>query len=305
MMVVLDIQGKYNGAWALKKAVFMPKYLVYLLFILSTALVFSCKTTKKLGHITARETGATASNQDSALQPDAADFADQVYRKLEQGRIAFNTFSAKIKVDVQQTGNKKNELNAFLRIKKDSAIWVTVNAMLGIEAFRMLITTDSVKILDKLNKTYRGESIAYFQELTQFPFDYYALQDLLLGNPVILTTNKTDSIQTKASYNSNEALLLFTILNAWSSNDFTISSDYYLVLTNQLKALAGIEERSCLLSYFNYVKQDNKFFPTNRKIQLTGNNWLELHLEFKQYSFNEALTFPFTVPKNYQEHNIQ
>jgi len=49
---------------------------------------------------------------------------------------------------------------------KDSAIWVSMTAILGKEGWRALITGDSVKLLDKKNKIYTARSVAYLQEVT-------------------------------------------------------------------------------------------------------------------------------------------
>jgi hypothetical protein len=52
------------------------------------------------------------------------------------------------------SGDGKNyDVNATMRMYKDSAIWLSANAVLGIEAMRVLITKDSVKLLNKLDKT--------------------------------------------------------------------------------------------------------------------------------------------------------
>ena len=69
---------------------------------------------------------------------------------------------------------------------KDSAIWLSANAILGIEAMRVLITRDSVKLLDKLNKVYTARSVDYLQDLTSLPLDLPTLQDLIIGNAVFV-----------------------------------------------------------------------------------------------------------------------
>ena len=41
-------------------------------------------------------------------------------------------------------------------------------------------------------------------------------------------------------------------------------------------------------------------FSVNRIINVEGTKEIGVELEFKQYNFNETLSFPFNVPKNYK-----
>src|SRR6059058_1095574 len=54
---------------------------------------------------------------------------------------------------------------------------------------RLLITKDSIKLIDKLNKTYTARSVDYLREVTSLPLNLYNLQDLIIGNPVFLDSN--------------------------------------------------------------------------------------------------------------------
>ena len=72
-------------------------------------------------------------------------------------------------VDYRGGDDKHYDVNATIRMHKDSLIWASVNAVLGIEAMRLLITKDSVFLLDKLNKTYTTRSVDYLQEETSLP----------------------------------------------------------------------------------------------------------------------------------------
>src|SRR5262249_51381025 len=119
---------------------------------------------------------------------DSMQVIRQTLDKLGHNHIDYNTFNAKLKVHYEGSDGNGYEVNAFLRIRKDSMIWVSVNAALGIEAFRLLITPDSVKILDKLKKIVRLRSVSFLQDEVHLPVDFKTLQDLLIGNPIFLDT---------------------------------------------------------------------------------------------------------------------
>ncbi len=127
---------------------------------------------------------------DSASKTDSVKFMQDVYQAVEKNKLTdFQTFSAKIKVDFEGSNGKKNDFNAFIRLRKDSVIWVSINALLGIEAFRVLITPDSVKVINKLDKVVQLRSVNYLKEITKLPFTFKELQDLLLGNPIYFDNN--------------------------------------------------------------------------------------------------------------------
>lgn len=115
---------------------------------------------------------------------DSIAFIKEQYTQLQSRRIQYTTFNAKLDVDYEDGTGQQLNLNAQLRMYKDSLIWASITAILGIEGLRAYITKDSVKILDKQNKVYIARSVAYLTEVTALPLDLTSLQDLLIGNPV-------------------------------------------------------------------------------------------------------------------------
>src|SRR6516165_2254816 len=119
-----------------------------ILFIGATFLIviISCKPTKKIqtAIIHKDTTGTTMVDRAKA---DSLQFINTTYHALINNYISFQTFSAKLNVDYIDADDKKYNVNATLRMYKDSTIWVSVNAIFGIEGLRALITKDSVKIL--------------------------------------------------------------------------------------------------------------------------------------------------------------
>lgn len=111
-----------------------------------------------------------------------------VYNKVIKNKIDFTTFNAKVRV--QYEGKEGgDDATAFIRLKKDSAMWLSLRGALGIEGFRVLITKDSVKVMNLLKKTVQFRSIDYLQEITDLPFDFSTLQDLVIGNPIFIDSN--------------------------------------------------------------------------------------------------------------------
>jgi hypothetical protein len=53
----------------------------------------------------------------------------QAFENIKKGTINYTTFSAKVNVDYQGTDGKKYDVNANLRMYKDSVIWISITAL--------------------------------------------------------------------------------------------------------------------------------------------------------------------------------
>src|ERR1700761_2476243 len=164
------------------------------------ALSIGCRSTKKIRKVIAAPAVHVDTTGDAAraasLPPrdahaDSLATIGKAVAGIANNHIDFQTFSAHMHVHFQGADGKDNEVNALVHITKDQRIWVAIFGNVGpvtIEAFRVLITPDSVKILDKLKKVARLRSVSYLQEEVHLPVDFRTLQDLLVGNPIFLDT---------------------------------------------------------------------------------------------------------------------
>ena len=223
---------------------------------------------------------------------DSIAFIKEVYRGIQNNHIGFATFSGKIDLDYEDADGKKYNVNAHLRMYKDSIIWLSITGALGIEGLRVYITTDSVKLLDKQNKTYTTKNISFLQETSGLPLNLSALQDLLLGNPVFLDSNIT-------SYNITGNTVSLQSEGTFFQNQFIIGEPDRLLQSSKLEDIDKQNSRSCYLTYSDYENNQDIWFSTKRSISVVEKKRLGIKLDFKQYTFNEKLSFPFTVPKNY------
>jgi hypothetical protein len=261
--------------------------------VLVAGLVSSCRSTRKIGTAIARkDTVQTVAKPDG--RADSLAFIQASLRQVNANHINFTTFSAKVNIDYRDASNKNYDVNAVVRMYRDSAIWISANALLGIEALRAIITKDSVKILDKLNKTYTARSVDYLQDVTALPLDLHTIQELLIGNPVYLDTSNVVSY---ARGTGTVALLSF---GEWFRNLLTIHEGDASVQRSRLDDVNPARNRTADLTYSEYETKKGPLFATKRKITITEAKQLDIKLDFKQYDFNGEVSFPFTVPKNYK-----
>jgi len=264
------------------------KWLSILFF---SVLIFSCRTSRKISTAMSKKDSVVI-----AFNPSETDSALLVHKALEEireNRIDFTTFSAKIKVDYADSKDRKYDFNANLRMYKDSTIWISINAALGIEAFRVLITKDSVKILDKLNRTIQYQSLDYLQEVANLPIDFKTLQDLIIGNPVYLDSNIV-------AYEEYGEYVSMSTIGNFFKHFVTFYKNGFSLQHSKLDDVDVFRSRTADLSYEDYVKNGEKQFSNRRRITIAEKTRLDIDLEFKQVQFNQQLNFPFNIPKNYK-----
>ncbi len=259
----------------------------------------ACRSTKKItkainkNDSLGRRIVADSSRATEDLHADSLKYMRSIYDHLQASRVNCSTFSAKMKVHYEGSDGKNYEFNAFLRLQKDKAIWVSVNAVLGIEAFRLLITPDSVKVLNKLDKVYQLRSVSYLKEISHLPFDFNTVQDLLLGNPIYLDSNTV-------YYHKDDKGIAMLSVGSLFRNYITLNKTDLTIMHSKLDDVDQMRSRSCDLIYGDYEKRDTLLFSTYRKIAVAEKTRLDIELTYKQYSFNEPLGMPFSIPKNYK-----
>ena len=223
---------------------------------------------------------------------DSLQFMNAAWRGLKGNAINYQTFSGKVNIEYSGSDGKKYDVNANIRMLKDSAIWISANAVLGIEAIRALITKDSVKILDKLNKTYTARRVDYLQEVTSLPLNLSILQDLIIGNPVFVDTNFV-------SYSLSPGAITLLSIGTWAKNGLTLNADNKTLQRSKLDDVDIARNRTADLTYTDYDDKRGTLFSTKRSITVQEKKKLDIRLDFKQYEFNTEVSFPFSIPKNY------
>jgi hypothetical protein len=262
---------------------------VFLIGIVSV--LVACRSTRPIQSAISKRD--SAAENASKPKSDSAQTVEAVLQALDSNRITFQTFTSKVNIDYRGSDGKNYNLNANLRMQRDSAIWISVNAVLGIEALRVLITKDSVKLIDKLNKTYQAHSISYLQTTTALPLDLPTLQDLIIGNPVFLDS-------TVIGYTKSPGNISLLLLGKLFKNLITVSASDTTVQHIKLDDANPARARTADLSYADYERKKEVPFATKRVISVSEKKKLDIRLDFKQYDFNEPVSFPFSIPKNFE-----
>lgn len=125
-----------------------------------------------------------------------------VFEELKKNELQFDWLSLKAEVNTILE-EKTNSFKVNIRIRKDSLMWISVSTIFGVEAFRLEITPDSLKIMDKINSAYFIGEIDSLLDKFDVDADFETLQSLLVGNSLDLK----DSSNLKVSLQKGDYLL--------------------------------------------------------------------------------------------------
>jgi hypothetical protein len=226
---------------------------------------------------------------------DSMALVKEVLDTLHKNHIDFQTFTAKMKVHYESSGDgKKYDFVANMQMKKDSAIWINIEGLLGIDLMRALITPDSVKLLNKVDNTVNLWSIEYLQGLLHLPMTFTHLQNVLIGNPVYLDSNFT-------SYVKDDRSLSLVGIGGIFKYFLTVSKENYTLQHSKLDDVDAARARTAEISYGNYEFSKNGFrFATYRRITTSERSKLDIELDYKQFEFNKPVSLSFRIPRNYR-----
>ncbi len=223
---------------------------------------------------------------------DTLAFLEKFQQSVQKNEVEFNTFSARLKVSFTDKDQKNTEVNAFVRMYKDSVIWVSINALLGIEAVRAYITPDSVKIINKLDKKIQLHSVAHLQELINLPLDFNALQNLIVGNAVYFHDAAV------AYQETDEYISVLSVVEGLK-NLIHFDRSKHLFQQAVLTEVDETKDRVCTIQNSDYQKKSRQWFSLQRLVKVEGSTSATIQMWFRQYDFNQSLSYPFNLPKDY------
>ena len=264
-----------------------------LLLIVSMALFnTSCKSKKHLLKTSIKEHGFS-----------------YLYAKLIENQMEFDYLSAKFSLAYGEGKNKTN-LRGQLRIKNDSLIWMSISPALGIEAARILLSKDSVKYINRLNKTYFAGEYELIDSIINTTIDFSLLQSMFVGNDLAqYDVNKFRSSIDNGLYKitiKERKKIKRYIKNGEIDTRILVQQiwlypDNYRIARIDIKEQGENENNKLQVYYNNYVEINNQLFPSSIHIDVTSQKSITVDFEFNKVLINNKLSFPFKISKKYEK----
>jgi Domain of unknown function (DUF4292) len=231
--------------------------------------------------------------------------------QLNKNEFTFNTLSAK--ANIVYDNGKKTSFKTHVRIKKDSAIWMSITPILGIEMARVMITKDTVKFMNRVDKEYFIGNFDYINNLFDSDLDYQMFEALLIGNSLTFDGNEKkikSSIDRKkdAYYISTEkkrkvrkeikkdkgklkrqTQAIWLNPDTYKINELLVSSPDSIKRSD--KSLTGI--------YSNHKELNSQLFPYHLNFELLSKAPAKIEVTYNKVSTGKPITFSFKIPSKY------
>jgi hypothetical protein len=264
-------------------------FILPFLFFLSLLLFDSCTTQRKIIKAPLKEEGA-----------------DYLFKKLKEHELKYEWLMAKFSADYKNKG-QKNSFNGQIRIRKDSVIWVSFSPALGIEIFRMMLTQDSVKFINRMNNTYFAGDYNFVNQYLNTNIDYDIIQSFLTGNDLSFYENEkfragvengiyklatANRMKLKKFVRNSQEDLRVLIQSIWiDPGNFKITR----------AVVKEIREPNIQLEayYSSFEKIQDQLFPKDMSFDISAENNLSVNVSFNKININTTQSFPFKIPQSY------
>lgn len=254
----------------------MKKYIVIMLVAI---FMISCKT---------KSVAVQNNNTETPAKIDNKSIEKHYENKLDFSTLYIKA-SAKY-VDEKQSQN----VTAEIKIKNNEQILVSVR-FLGITMAKALITPTAVSYYEKINGTYYEGDFTSLSKWLGTELDYTKVQNLLVGEAL-------DDLR-KGKYTQTIVENLIRLDDVKATNlekSFFLEPEKYLLQKEQISQTS--ENMMLEIKY-----SDNKVFnqgtlPTSIEINaIQPKGKTDINLNYNSISFNEELSFPYSVPSGYKK----
>jgi hypothetical protein len=213
-----------------------------------------------------------------------------VLNTIDANTNNFSFYQSRAKVNYKDD-KQKVELDVNLIMEKDQYIWMSVTAVLGIEVARVMITQDSVKILDRLHRKYIAADFDYIQRMSNVPLKLNNLQNLIVGNTVFNNSVQKSEVDTVLGI-----LSVSTLINTQKQTTF-YNTNYKV---NRTLIAEQNQSRQLNISYPTYANFDQNVYPSTLNINIRAEKNIECTFELSNFVFTKKREAQFTVPSGYE-----
>ena len=253
-----------------------------LLFL--TALTTACKSKKE------------------ALSPVLVTETSNLLDAISSNMLNYNTLSANLKTQIRfGKNNKKVSTNATLRMIKNDKLLLSLQVpLLGIEAFRLIISSDSLLLIDRINKSYVAENLNHIKEKAQFNYELSNLQALLANQLFLPGTSgltEKDWPQFHVEQMRDHA---FIQTEDKQGINYNFTAVQYRIKTVEMSNAKRTTTLLC--TYDRYAKtSDSQLFPMEMtfSLKLPDEN-VTCDFSFSSVEIDKKVSVDFSIPNKYQ-----
>jgi hypothetical protein len=225
--------------------------------------------------------------------------------QLKKNEFTYEWLTAKFSAEAI-IDDKSTSFNVSMRAKKDSVLWFSISPALGIEVARVIVTKDSVKMIDRLNSKFFIGDFKFISRMLHTEVDFEILQSLLVGNSVEFY--EEDDLL-KSSINDNKYLLstvrkrkLRKVIQKDKELKEPMQSIWLEPETYKVSRLLFKEfetDKSFDATYSDFQQVNGQLLPAKLTFDIIAEKKMKISIDFTKTQLESHQNVPFSIPEKY------
>lgn len=246
-------------------------------------------------------TGCKSLRKVATVESGAAKAHMEFFNSVHDQAFKFETFGARINAGLSLP---KGELSSRvdLKIIKDSIFQLSVQPILGIEVFRVMMNRDSILVIDRMNRRYLMENYENIRKQTPIAFNFYNLQSLFINHIFLPGEREVGA----GLY--NRFMLAHPGIMAEAKVKDKMGLQYLFTIDGEEKLMATYisdekENNALQWSYADFREAEGQVFPMLMDVLLMAGGKVagEARFSFSRIQTNEPMQLDFSVPQRYTQ----
>jgi len=252
--------------------------------------------------------------QKTAKTPVKKKNSSFLLQKLKDNELDYQWLSARAATNTT-IGDKKLQITMKIRIRKDSAIWMSISPALGIEMARVLITQDSIKFLNRLEKNHIASTINYLDKLAPLGINYKMLQSLFTGNNIVVQEEPESEKPDKYKVEIDDGKYLLSTLKmkkyrktvqGRKTGDVTVNRIWlqpktFKITRSEYRNFKS--NKNIVAAYDQFEEVEGKLIAHLVEVVMQADQLVTVTLNYSRVMLNKPLKMPYRIPSKYETLN--
>lgn len=224
----------------------------------------------------------------------------KVWRALEEKNSDWESYSSRVSSRYKDPYTSLS-FTAKVRLQKDSALWVSISAALGIEVIRAYITPTRVRVINRLDKTYLDTDFLTLSSQLGAPISFNTLQSVFSGTPFFEWK--------KGDFYSEVDSVYYRFSNTPIGEDVPLDFVGLLEKLSVRLSDIAIEEQEIIevssnrrlwLKTSAYIDVNGRSWPSSMYAEASDSTRItSLQMRANKVETDIVLSFPFEIPEDY------
>jgi hypothetical protein len=232
------------------------------------------------------------SDMTTAIKPSELSAKQYFFNQFNSAQNNFDYYHSTGKATYSD-GDNKIELDVQITMEKNSYIMITASALLGIEVARILITHDSISMLDRLKREHTVAQFDLVKTVTKVELGLENLQEFLIGNPPFETDIEKAYPDTMLNY----IVFAHVISQEWKQ---LVYASLQNLKTQRIILGDRLSKNEMKVEFDEFYTKAPSPYPSSININIRAEKNIACKIQLTYFAFDKKKELNFVVPKSYK-----